>query len=71
MYPLTFIGSTPKVYVFTERTTGSNGLTGEEREGERERGRESGRERGGERERERGRVSERGKEREGERGRGW
>ena len=45
--PLTFIGSTPKVYVFTERTAGSNGLTGEEREGERERGRG----RGGERER--------------------
>ena len=47
MYPLTFIGSTPKVYVFTERTAGSNGLTGEEREGEGERE--------GERERERGR----------------
>ena len=51
MYPLTFIGSTPKVYVFTEGTAGSNGLTGEEREGERERGR--GGERGRERERER------------------
>ena len=53
MYPLTFIGSTPKVYVFTEGTAGSNGLTGEERgrEGERERER-------GERERGRGRGRE-------------
>ena len=51
MYPLTFIGSTPKVYVFTERTAGSNGLTGEEREGEGEREGERERERGRERER--------------------
>ena len=52
MYPLTFIGSTPKVYVFTERIAGSNGLTGKEREGEREGEGEE------ERERERGRVRE-------------